>query len=495
MDRPTRYLDRDGAALAYQVIGNGPAEVVGCNDLTMHLDLAWTDPDVYHVLERYAGFARVTYFQPRGVGLSDPILRMPSLEEQARDILTVMDDVGVEKATIVAYFTTCGGPALATAMAPERFTGMVLVNPIAQGLRTTPLHGWTPEQAAQYAAGYERVVDQWGSGWSIDMWDPVQATPYNRRLMGMLERCSMTPTAIRQYVDWFMQLDLQDVFASVPVPTRVLRLPTNPVPEAAVRHVADLLPLGEFHLLPETLPGSPAGQAMRPVADHVEEMATGRQHQPEADRFLGTVLFTDLVSSTDLLAEIGDARYRDLRESHERMVRLAVEEGGGTLLSVTGDGTFSVFEGPSAAVRVAERIVSDAAGLGLQVRAGLHTGELQRDGRNVAGMTVHIGARVGAIAGAGQIVASRTVHDLMVGSGMRFESLGQHELKGVPGSWELFAVRRPDAAPATPAAPVDGSLATALDRAVLSGVRRAPAVSRAMVRLGNAIERRRAQAR
>jgi class 3 adenylate cyclase/pimeloyl-ACP methyl ester carboxylesterase len=492
MDRPTRYVDRDGAALAFQSIGQGPAEVVAYLDLTMHLDLSWTDPDIHHVFERYAGFARVTYFQPRGVGLSEPVRRIPTLEEQARDILAVMDEVGVQRATMMAYFTTCGAAAMATAIAPDRFTGLVLVNPIAQGLRCAPpLHGWTDAEAESYFAGYRRVVEQWGSGWAIDMWDPVQATPYNRRLMGMLERCSCTPIAAQHFLEWFLDLDIQEVLTSVPVPTRVLRLPTNPAPEAAVRHVADLLPLGEYHLLPETLPGSSMGQAIRPVADHVEEMATGREHSPDADRFLGTVLFTDVVSSTDLLARVGDARYRDLRESHERLVRLAVEEAGGSLMTVTGDGTLSVFDGPSRAVRVAERILAESAGIGLQVRAGLHTGELERDGRNVTGMNVHIGARIGALAGAGQVLTSRTVHDLMVGSGMRFSSAGEHELKGVPGSWELFTVARPEVA--VPPLPVEESMATPLDRAMLGTARRAPGVGRAAARLGNALQRRRAR--
>jgi class 3 adenylate cyclase/pimeloyl-ACP methyl ester carboxylesterase len=463
-------------------------------DLTMHLDLTWTDPDLHHVFERYAGFARVTYFQPRGVGLSEPVRRIPTLEEQAGDILAVMDEVGVRQATLVGYFSTCGAAALATALAPDRFTGLVLVNPIAQGLRCPPpLHGWTTDEAQAFLAGYERVVEQWGSGWAIDMWDPVQATPYNRRLMGMLERCSCTPIAAQHFLEWFLDLDVQEVLASVPVPARVLRVATNTAPESAVRHVADLMPRGEYHVLPETLPGSSMGQAMRPIADHVEEMATGRPHSPDADRFLGTVLFTDVVSSTDLLARIGDARYRDLRESHERLVRLAVEDADGTLLSVTGDGTLSVFDGPSRAIRVAERILADAAGLDLKVRAGLHTGELQRDGRNVTGMTVHIGARVGALAGPEQILTSRTVHDLMVGSGMQFASMGDHELKGVPGRWELFSVSRPDVEP--PALPAEDSMATALDRAVLEGARRAPGVGRAALRLGNAIQRRRARVR
>jgi class 3 adenylate cyclase len=492
MDRATRYLDRDGAALAYQSIGAGPADVVGCLDLTMHPDLTWTDPDLHDIYERYARFARVTYFQPRGVGLSEPVRQIPTLEEQAGDILAVMDEVGVGQATLVGYFTTSGAAAMATAIAPDRFTGLVLVNPIAQGLRCKPpLHGWTAEEADAFFGGYRRVVDQWGSGWSIDLWDAVQATPYNRRLMGMLERCSLTPLAARRYLEWFLELDTQEVLGAVPVPTRVLRIPSNTASEAAVRHVADLVPLGEFHVLPETLPGSSMGQAMRPIAEHVEELATGRPHSREAERFLGTVLFTDVVSSTDLLARVGDARYRELRGAHERLVRLAVEEADGTLMSITGDGTFSVFDGPSRGVRVAERIIADAAGLGLEVRAGLHTGELERDGPGVTGMNVHIGARVGALAGAGQIVASRTVHDLMVGSGMQFTSIGEHDLKGVPGRWELFTVDRPEVA--RPALPVEDSMATALDRAVLGTARRAPGVGRAAVRLGNALQRRRAR--
>jgi class 3 adenylate cyclase len=230
------------------------------------------------------------------------------------------------------------------------------------------------------------------------------------------------------------------------------------------------------------------GQAWQPVADHVEEMATGRPHPPDADRFLGTVLFTDLVSSTDLLARVGDARYRQLRESHERLVRLAVEEAAGTLMSVTGDGTFSVFDGPGRAIRVADRIRREAAEHGLAVRAGVHTGELERDGRNVTGMTVHLGARVGGAAGSGQILVSRTVQDLMVGSGMRFASIGEHDLKGVPGRWELFEVTGADGASAR--LPVEQSLATPVDRAMLGAARRAPRMSRTAVRIGNALQRR-----
>jgi hypothetical protein len=294
---------------------------------------------------------------------------------------------------------------------------LVFANPLAQGVEDNDdLHGWTDAEQEAFVEGYRQAFANWGSGESIGMWDPVQSTPYNRRQFGLMERCSANPAGARAYYDWFMQMDIQDVLRSARVPARVLHLPTSPAPEAAVRYVAELLPDATFHTLPVTPPGASIGQAWLPVADHIEEVATGSQHSADADRFLGTVLFTDVVSSTELLASVGDAKYREMRSAHERMVRLAVESVGGQVMTVSGDGTLSVFDGPSKAVRCAETICQEAADAGIDVRCGVHTGELERDGRNVTGMTVHIGARVGAAAGPGEVVVSRTVHDLVVGS-------------------------------------------------------------------------------
>ena len=204
------------------------------------------------------------------------------------------------------------------------------------------------------------------------------------------------------------------------------------------------------------------------------------------------MLFTDVVDSTELLASVGDAAYREMRSSHERLVRLAVDDGGGELVNVSGDGTLSVFDGPTKAVRCAETICRDAAAAGIEVRCGVHTGEIERDGINVTGMTVHIGARVGAAADAGEVLVSRTVHDLVVGSGLTFASRGEHELKGIPGSWELFAVAH--AGDQSGSLPVEKSIQTPLDKLALESARRAPAISRAAVRMANALERRRARA-
>jgi pimeloyl-ACP methyl ester carboxylesterase len=316
---PTQYVERDGAALAYQVVGDGPIAVIACMEAVQHLDLTWMDPDQHHNIERCARFAQFVMMQRRGVGLSDRLSYVPTVEQQADDILAVMDAVGIHRATLSALFGTCGGAALLAANAPERVASLVLSNPLAQGVGPDhESHGWSRAEAAAWAEEVRRIVDHWGSGAVIDMWDRSQGTAYNRRIAGMLERSSMTPAAARSYFDWFSQLDIQDVLRSVQVPTRVLYLESGSLPEAAVRYVAELVPGATFHTLPPPPPGSSIGQAFVPVIEHAEEVATGSLHSVDADRFLGTVLFTDVVASTELLADVGDARYQQLRSSHER---------------------------------------------------------------------------------------------------------------------------------------------------------------------------------
>lgn len=490
---PTRYIDRDGAALAYQVVGEGPVDVVVHFELGQHLDLCWTDPDIHHIYERGANYARTVYFQRRGFGLSDRLTYTPTVEQQAEDVLAVMDAVGMPSATLVGVLGTCGAMALVAANAPQRVNALVFINPLAQGVASTDdVPGWTDEEKAAFIEGYRRAFANWGSGGLIHMWDPVQDTAYNRRLMALSERCSATPADAKAYFDWRMNLDIQDVLRSVHVPARVLRFPSSPIPEAAVRHVAELMSNATFHALPATPLGASIGEAFIPVADHIEEAATGAIHRADADRYLGAVLFTDVVASTELLARVGDALYRQMRNSHQRQVRLAVETAGGHLMTVTGDGTMSVFDGPSKAVHCAEIICHEADDAGITVRCGVHIGELERDGMNVTGMTVHIGSLVSSAANPGQVLVSRTVHDLVVGSGLSFRSCGEHALKGVPGIWELFAVT--DVGDQTENLPREQSMQTSMDKVVMGTVRRAPHFTRAAVRLGNAIERRRIRA-
>lgn len=489
---PTHYLDRDGAALAYQVVGEGPVDIVCAYEIGMHLDLCWTDPDIHRNYERVAGFSRFACFQPRGFGLSEQITYTPTIEQQADDILAVMDTVGMRRATLMGLASTCGAVALLAARVPERVHGLVLYMPLPYGLAAREdTHGWAASDVDAYFGDWQHAVRRWGSGETIDLFEPALATTFNRRLTGLMERSSSTPAAAQSYLEAALDQDVRDVYRSVQMPTRVLWLAGCPFPEAYGRYAADLIPDATFHPLPESPRGSSIGQTFIPVWEHLEEAATGTPHSADADRFLGTVVFTDLVASTELLADIGDQEYQNVRASHERLVRMEVETAGGQLMSVMGDGTLSVFDGPSKAVRCAEAICRAADADGLSVRAGVHTGELQRDGMNVTGMSVHLGARVGAAAGPGEVLVSRTVHDLVTGSGLTFASRGEHELKGVQGSWELFALTH--AGDQDDSLPAEESMQTPMDKMALQTARRAPSFARAAMRMANAVERRRAR--
>jgi class 3 adenylate cyclase/pimeloyl-ACP methyl ester carboxylesterase len=467
--------------------------VLWLGEVGQHFDLAWTDPYIHQSYELASTWSRSVYMQMRGLGLSDPIRYIPSLEQQADDVLAVLDAADMHRATLVGSLTTCGALCVVAAKAPERVSGLVLFRPIACGPLAADAgqHGWRPEEAAAYASGWRDVMGRWGSGATAEMWDPVLATPYNRRLLAMLERCSAKPTFAQSYLDAALRLDVTPYLPAIQAPARILFTPTTHEPRAVVQRVAELIPAATFLELPPTPPGASIGETYIEVWGQAREMATGLPRQPESDRFLGTVLFTDVVASTELLARIGDARYRDVHAAHERQVRLSVERADGRLVNVTGDGTFSIFDGPTKAVRCADEIVRAAADLGLDVRAGVHTGELQATGHDVTGLSVHIGARISALAAPGEVLVSSTVRDLVLGSGLEFSDRGSQELKGVPGRWAVYALAGARAQPAT--LPAEPSLETTMDRAALRTARVAPWALRGALRVGNAVQRRRAR--
>ncbi|HWA68090.1 MAG TPA: adenylate/guanylate cyclase domain-containing protein [Mycobacteriales bacterium] len=485
----TSYLDRDGTSLAFQVIGDGPADVLLFMEVNSHLDLIWSDPHLHEALEGAAPYIRLAMLQMRGIGLSETTAYIPTLEQQASDLLAVMDAVGMERVVIASMFGLCGAAAMVAAREPSRVKELVLINPFAQGLASAarPV-GWTADEMAAFELGYREAFDRWGTGATVDMWDYVLATPYNRRLFALNERCSASPAKAMAYWDWLMHTDLTEICRAVQVPTRVLRKPSSPIPIAVTRHFVDLIPNATLHVMAPTLPGASFGESYAPMIDEIMEATTGSVMPTDANRLLRTVLFTDVVSSTDLLAELGDKRYGELRAAHERLVRLHVEAECGELVNVIGDGTFSVFDGPVQALRAACRIRDSASELGLDVRAGSHAGEIERSGIDFHGMTVHIGARVSSKAGAGEILVTQTVRDLVAGSGLRFSPCGSHALKGVPGAWELF--RLDVAADQDGTVPIQRTEATILDRFTLQAARRLPKVNRAIVRIGNARERR-----
>lgn len=488
---PTRYIDRDGAALAYQAFGDGPYNMVVYADIIQHPDLCWTDPDTHHNMQRVGQKGRTVFFQRRGLGLSEPVPYVPTVEQQADDILAVMDAAGMRRAFLFGVFDACPPLAMVAACAPDRVSGLFLDIPFADGLPTdgnNPV-GWSPEDAADFREQVEAAMAGWGSGLTVRVWDAMADTPYNRRLMGLLERCSATPAVARAHFEWYSRVDLTDVLRAIQVPTYVMRQATNRLPESVVRRVAELIPNATYQSLPGIAPGASLGEGLGSVLDFNDEILSGANEAVDDDRSLATILFTDIVGSTELLARLGDGGYRQVRDAHERQVHLAVEQANGRLVKVLGDGTLSVFDGPSRAVRSADAIRRQARELGLEVRAGVHTGEIERRGPDVGGMTVHIGARVAAAAGPGEILVSRTVRDLVVGSGLGFADRGDHQLKGVPGSWQLFAVE--SATRHAEPVEIEPSMLTFADRAAVAAARRTPGAVRTAMRIGNSIQRRR----
>jgi class 3 adenylate cyclase/pimeloyl-ACP methyl ester carboxylesterase len=486
---PVRYISRDGARLAYQVAGEGDWNLVWLHELLSHLELSWTDQHVNQLFERGADYSRTVFFQRRGLGVSDPIDYVPTLEQWADDIIAVMDEVGMPSATLVGNLCTCAPAVLVAAMHPHRVRGLLLANPVVQGpLTSRPALGVEIADLERMSVSYRRAAAQWGEAEMLPLWESAIDTPFNRRLWSLLERCSASRDAALAYVDAALTMDVTPLLPSVQCPVRVLRTATGIYPAAAGRAIAQAVPRGTYADLPVPPPGATLGESMLPWIDEVRTFVTGAPRPPDADRRIATMLFTDVVGSTELLGRIGDAAYRELRATHERDVRAAVELSGGRLVNVSGDGTLSLFDVPSKAAGAAFKIRHDARERGLSLRAGIHTGEVDWSANDLTGLAVHIGARVGAAAGPDEILASSTVRDMLFGSSLGFRSAGRHELKGVPGTWELFALHEVGNRPTVVRSAAEPTMA---DRAALRTVRRLPAVARLSMRMGAAANRRR----
>jgi class 3 adenylate cyclase/pimeloyl-ACP methyl ester carboxylesterase len=483
----TRYIDREGAGLAYQVFGAGPGEFVYYGSEIMHLDLLWADPHAEANLAAVARNGRLALFQRRGLGLSDRIDYVPTLEQQADDILAVMDAAGMQRAVLGAPGSACGPAALVAARYPERVAGLCLWLPFPQAIDGSCDDPWAGEaEVAHMAEVIDNVAENWGRGRTMDLWNAEMRSANNRRLMAMLERSSMSPAEARAHWDWSTGLDITHLLPAIQVPTRVLIQDRGIIPVSAAERMVEQMPDANLHVMPAPAPGSSIGEAYYPVVMHLLELGLGPRKAAEDNRFFGTVLFTDVVASTKLLTELGDEGYHHVRAAHEHAVRSAVSDADGQVLSVTGDGTFSVLDMPGAAVRCAERIAREARASGIGVRCGVHTGELQREVANATGLNVHVGARVMAAAGAGEVVVSRTVRDMVVGSGLEFERIGKKRLDGVPGVWDLY---RFDHARSPRNIPVMESLQTPMDKVAVQAARRAPRFTRALARLANAADR------
>ena len=435
----TQYAKSGDLHIAYQVTGQGPLDLVLVPGGMSHLESQWEHPWSAGFLDRLASFSRLILFDKRGTGLSDRVGGIPSLEQRMDDVRAVMDAVGSERAALVG--DSEGGPmsVLFAATYPERTSALVLYGSFARRA-WAPDHpyGQTDEDLRTLIAAIE---SSWGEGAGVNVRAPGAAgDPGYQQWRARHQRLSASPGAAVALVQMNNEIDVRAVLPVIRVPTLVLhRRGDRAVPVEQARYLAENIPGARLKELPG-IDHSPWVGDSESLLSEIEEFLTGSRHSVESDRVLATVLFADIVGSTEKAATLGDRRWRDLLDAYYTLARRELSRFRGREVDTAGDGFFAAFDGPARAIRCAATLSAGVRDLGLEVRAGLHTGECEIIGDKVGGIAVHIGARVAGLAGPGEVLVSGTVRDLVAGSGIRFEERGAHTLKGVPGEWRLFAV-------------------------------------------------------
>ena len=427
----------DGLEIAYQVLGDGPIDIVIVPGLTSNVDRNADYPLYGGYLRRFPRFARTIVLDRRGGGISDREVGSGSAEDRMDDVRAVMDAVGCTRAALLGHVDGGSIAILFAATYPDRVGALVLIETPAWG-RGAPDHP-ARRSAAEMERGLAAFGAAWGTGrvtFSITPDAPDEEAAIEA--LGMLERSIGTPRSMMRQSRFAAELDVRSALPLIDVPTLVTHSPHTPWPEAQVRYTAEHIRGARFVDMPGFGSWDPHKQDA--FCDVIEEFLTG-QRPPvgDVDRVLATVLFTDIVDSTARAAQIGDRRWRELLEKHHALVRVQLERHRGREVDTAGDGFLATFDGPARAVRCAAAIREAAGGVGLAIRAGLHTGECELSGDRVVGIAVHLGARILALAGPGDVLVSTTVKDLVVGSGLCFADRGVHTLKGVPGQWHLFA--------------------------------------------------------
>jgi class 3 adenylate cyclase len=441
MERTVPYARNGDVHIAYQVVGEGPVDLVYTPGIWSNLDVMWEEPRWARYLGRLAAFSRLILFDMRGIGLSDRGPEPPMVELQMDDVRAVMDAAGSETAALFGG-ARGGAPALLfAASAPERTRALILYAPNVRTMWAADFPWGRHEQ--ERTDFYDRFVTEMGTGMNLDLQGPSGLGDERfTKWWARFERLVATPGAFIELAAILGQIDVRSALPSVQAPTLVLhRTGDHIVDVGQSRYVAEQIPGARFVELPgeDHIPFLGDQDA---ILDEVEEFLTGARPAPDTDRVLATVLFTDIVRSTELAARLGDERWRDLLLDHHALVRGQLELFRGREVDTAGDGFMATFDGPARAIRCAAGIVDGVRGLGIEVRAGLHTGECQIIGDRLAGIAVHIAARVCSLAGPGEVLTSGTVRDLVAGSGMRFEDRGLRELKGVPDQWHLYRVDR-----------------------------------------------------
>jgi class 3 adenylate cyclase/pimeloyl-ACP methyl ester carboxylesterase len=437
----THYARVGEDSVAYQAFGDGPHEVLFLPGFVSNVEHFWDIPPIARIFEHFASYSRFVQFDKRGSGMSDPLRDVPTLDARLDDTLAVMDAAGLERAHIIGISE--GGPLglVFAATHPDRVASITLYGSTARYTRAPdyPM-GW-PERLFDRASVRARLVDHWEEGPMLDLFAPsVQDDPVWQEIWRGFLKAGGSPSMAMQTLQAVANIDVRDILPSVHAPALVIhRRGDRILSIECARHTAAHLPNcelleleGEDHLWCVGDTDS--------IFEPIERFITGTVSSSPSDRVVATVLFTDIVDSTKRAAELGDTEWRTLRARHDRVLRELVEMHQGRLVQTTGDGMLATFAGPTRAITCAAAARVAVRRLGLEIRAGLHTGECELIGDDIAGIAVHIAARVSALAGAGEIFASSTVKDLAVGSPLEFSERGEHELKGVPGLWKIYSV-------------------------------------------------------
>jgi len=435
----TRYAKSGDVHIAYQVVGDGRLDLVYAPPWIGNMELIWEEPSCARFLKRLASFSRLILFDKRGTGSSDRAVEIPILEQQIDDLISVMDSVGSERAALLGASEGGSLCTLFAATHPERTSALILCGAVAT-TRWSPETPWALTRET-FETWIQTVGREWGGPLAIELFAPSVAHDQRfRDWWARLLRLAASPATAIALLRMLDDIDVRPVLPTIRVPTLVLHCTGDrAVNVENGRYLGRHIPNAKYVELPGADHFPYVGDTEAILAE-IEEFLTGARHAPEADRVLATVLFTDIVGSTTHAAGIGDQRWRDLLGSYQALVRRELARSRGREVKTLGDGFLATFDGPARAIRCACAIRDSVRPLGIEIRAGLHTGECELMDDDVGGIAVHIGARVAASAAPGEVLVSSTVKDLVAGSGLRFADRGTHHLHGVPGEWRLFAV-------------------------------------------------------
>jgi class 3 adenylate cyclase len=433
----TRYALSGDVNIAYQTMGNGPIDMVIVPGGWSHVEFMHEMPGHTEVLRRLSTFGRVITFDKRGQGLSDRMSGAPSLEQRMDDVRAIMETVGSQRAALLGFSEGCPMSVLFAATYPERVSHLVLYGGFASGALKLD-----PRRFEAFEEWLSALVKNWGSGMTVKMLNPSQADNADAvARFAKFERLSTSPGAFKSLFRLNAQIDVTSILPTLRVPTLVLHRRTDALIRVERgRELAAQIPGSKYIEYPNGDHLPTAGDTDALLGD-IEEFITGHRESSSSDlqRVLATVLFTDIVGSTRSVVEIGDQAWRRLLDSHDQLAKQIVEKHRGILVKSTGDGILATFDGPGRAVRCALALGAASKQIGLPLRAGLHTGEIEIRGRDIGGIAVHAAARVMAQSQSSEVLVSRVVTDLVAGAGLKFFERGSHELKGLPGRWDLFA--------------------------------------------------------